>query len=122
MAHTREPAALSGFCPRFHCAAELVGRRWTSAIIRALMAGRSRFSEIAAQIPGVSDRLLCERLRELEETRIVKRVVDPGPPIRVDYVLTKSGTELDSTIRALAEWAERWMPLPEHNGARRKRR
>lgn len=118
MARTRELEALSGFCPRFHSAVELIGRRWTGAVIRALMAGRRRFNEIAAQVPGVSDRLLSERLRELEEAGIVKRVVDEGPPIRVDYVLTKSGTELDSTMRALATWAERWMPLtsPTLNG------
>jgi DNA-binding HxlR family transcriptional regulator len=108
--------ALSGFCPRFHSAVELIGRRWTGAVIRAIMSGRTRFSEIATQVPGVSGRLLSERLRELEDRSIVKRTVDPGPPVRVEYSLTKSGTELDLTMRALAAWAERWMPASTSDG------
>ena len=100
---------LSGFCPRFHRAVELVGRRWTGAVIRSLLSGRRRFNEIAEQVPGISDRLLAERLRELEENGIVKRDVECGPPVRVSYTLTQAGTELDGTVRALATWAERWM-------------
>jgi len=100
---------LSGFCPRFHRAVELVGKRWTGAIIRSLLSGKRRFNEIAEQVTGISDRLLAERLRELEETGIVRRDVDCGPPVRVGYSLTEAGTELDGTMRALAAWAERWM-------------
>ena len=111
--HSRRPVALSGFCPRYHCAVELIGRRWTGAVIRALMAGRRRFSEIAGQIPAISDRLLSQRLQELEKSGIVKRIVDAGPPVRVDYELTKAGTELDGTVRALAKWAEQWLPLKQ---------
>jgi DNA-binding HxlR family transcriptional regulator len=99
----------AAFCPRFHRAVELVGRRWTGAIIRVLLGGARRFNEIAAAVPGLSDRLLAERLRELESEGIVTRDVDPGPPVRVDYTLTDSGTELDSTIEALGKWAERWI-------------
>ena len=113
----KAPAALSGFCPRFHRAVELIGRRWTGAIIRALFSGRRRFNAIASAVPGISDRLLAERLRELEETGIVERIVDGGPPVRVDYVLTKSGLELDATMRALAQWAERWMPASQAKNA-----
>ncbi|HEV2037058.1 MAG TPA: helix-turn-helix domain-containing protein [Candidatus Eremiobacteraceae bacterium] len=101
---------LSGFCPRYHRAVELIGRRWSGAIIRSLLGGKRRFSEIGELVPGVSDRLLTERLRELEDVGIVRREVDGGPPLRVDYALTASGAELDSTVRALADWAERWMP------------
>jgi DNA-binding HxlR family transcriptional regulator len=119
MARTRGDGALSGFCPRFHCAVELIGRRWTGAILRAIMAGRKRFNEIAASVPGISGRLLSERLRELEAVAIVKRSVEAGPPTRVTYCLTKSGTELDATVRALADWAERWM---EPTGKERPKR
>jgi DNA-binding HxlR family transcriptional regulator len=119
MARIRGNVALSGFCPRFHCAVELIGRRWTGAILRAIMAGRSRFNEIAMEVRGISGRLLSERLRELEAVGIVKRSVDAGPPTRVTYCLTKSGTELDATVRALADWAERWM---EPNGKERTKR
>lgn len=121
-ANTRQRAALSGFCPRYHSAVELVGRRWTGAIIRALMAGRSRFNEIATQVPGMSGRLLSERLRELEEHGIVARAVDAGPPVKIEYALTKSGTELDATVRALAGWAERWMPVDGGTSSRRRKR
>lgn len=77
------------------------------------MTGRRRFTEIAGQIPDISDRLLSQRLRELEKSGIVKRLVDPGPPVRVDYELTKAGTELNGTVRALARWAEQWLPLQQ---------
>src|SRR5215472_8892407 len=90
-------APLEGFCPRYHRAVELVGRRWTGAIIRVLLGGAKRFNEIASAVPGLSDRLLAERLRELESAGIVRRGVDAGPPVRVDYALTESGAELDAT-------------------------
>ncbi|HXM17966.1 MAG TPA: helix-turn-helix domain-containing protein [Candidatus Tumulicola sp.] len=104
--------AMGGFCPRYHQAVELVGRRWTGAIIRLLLGGPRRFNEIVSGVPGLSDRLLAERLRELEEAGIIIRVVAGGRPVRVDYVLTESGAELESTVRALAEWAERWIKPP----------
>ncbi len=105
-------AALTAFCPVFHQAVELIGRRWTGAIIRALCGGPRRFNELLATIPGLSDRLLTERLRELEREGVVRREVSPGPPVRVAYALTERGAELEPTIRALAEWAERWMARP----------
>src|SRR5580658_5516671 len=95
----RGAAHLEGFCPRFHRAVELVGRRWTGAIIRLLLGGPRRFNEIAGEVPGISDRLLAERLRELEDEGIVRRDVACGPPVRVDYELTPSGAELEATVR-----------------------
>jgi len=115
----KHEAALATFCPKFHRAIELVGRRWTGAIIRTLLGGRRRFSEIAAEVPGLSDRLLAERLRELELEGVLQRVVDTGTPVRVDYELTAAGGELDATMRALATWAERWVDPP---GAKRTAR
>jgi|SRR5579863_9127116 len=97
------------FCPKYLRAVELVGRRWTGAIIRVLLGGTKRYSEIAAAVPGISDRLLAERLRELDDEGIVKRIVACGPPVRVEYALTESGAELEATIRALGAWADRWM-------------
>jgi DNA-binding HxlR family transcriptional regulator len=101
------PAKLTEFCPRFHQAIELIGKRWTGAIVRVLICEPHRFNEILAAVPGLSDRLLAERLRELEVENIVERHVDPGPPVRVGYELTASGKELESALRALAEWAEK---------------
>ena len=112
---------LSGFCPRFHHAVELIGRRWTGAIVRALCGGPLRFNELLSTIPGLSDRLLTERLRELEREHIVSRLVVSGPPVRVQYSLTERGIELEPIVRALGEWAELHVPAPA-NDARRKRR
>jgi DNA-binding HxlR family transcriptional regulator len=94
---------------RFHYAAELLGRRWTGAIIRELTGGARRFNELLASIPGLSDRLLCERLRELEGAHIVDRDVEAGPPVKVSYALTKAGRELEPVLQAIAAWAERWV-------------
>lgn len=102
-------ALQEGLCPRFHRAVELVGRRWTGAIIRLLLPGPKRFNELLGGIPGISDRLLTERLRELEATQIIRREVQSGAPIRVLYQLTQRGRELQGALDALARWAERWI-------------
>ena len=80
--------ARSELCPRYHRAVELIGRRWTGAIVRTLMSGPHRFNELLAAVPGVSDRLLTERLRELESADVVAREVVPESPVRVIYRLT----------------------------------
>src|SRR6202140_2204641 len=98
-----------GFCPRFHRAVELIGRRWTGAIVRVLMGAPQRFNELLNTVPGLSDRLLSERLRELEGEGLVRREVDPGPPVCVTYHLTQSGSSLEPVIASLGSWAERWM-------------
>ncbi len=102
---------LSGFCPRFHHAVELIGRRWTGAIVRALIGGPRRFNELLGMIPGLSDRLLTERLRELEAEGLVRRDVDHGPPVSVSYQLTESGLKLEPVMQTLAAWAERWVSV-----------
>jgi DNA-binding HxlR family transcriptional regulator len=96
-------------CPRYHRAVELVGKRWTGAIIRVLLAGPLRFNEILSRIPGISDRLLTERVRELEAESVVRRDVAPGSPVRVSYELTERGRDLEATLDALGAWAERWL-------------
>lgn len=99
----------AGLCPRFHQAVELIGRRWTGAILRVLMPGPLRFNELLTAIPGISDRLLTERLRELEAAEIVRREVQAGSPVRVVYELTCRGHELREPLDALGRWAERWI-------------
>jgi DNA-binding HxlR family transcriptional regulator len=99
-------------CPRFHKAIELVGRRWTGAVIRVLFAGPRRFNELLAAVPGMSDRLLTERLRELEAEKLILREVQPGSPVRVVYSLTCAGAELQVALDALGHWAERWLDEP----------
>ncbi len=100
------------FCPRFHRAVELIGRRWTGAILRAMLHDTVRFSELRQAVPGLSDRLLSERLKELEAEGIVVRVVRPETPVRVEYHLTEKGRALQSVIEAVSAWAERWIELP----------
>jgi DNA-binding HxlR family transcriptional regulator len=100
-------------CPRYHRAVELIGKRWTGAIVRTLFAGPHRFNELLAAIPGISDRLLTERLRELEAQEIVRREVIADSPMRVFYELTSSGRELGPALDEIARWAERWIELPQ---------
>ncbi|MFZ0043787.1 MAG: helix-turn-helix domain-containing protein [Solirubrobacteraceae bacterium] len=96
-------------CPFYHEAVELVGRRWTGAILRVLMDGPLRFSEIAQSIPELSDRLLSERMKELEARGMVERTVIPGPPLRVQYELSEMGRELEPALAEIQSWARRWL-------------
>lgn len=98
------------FCPRFHVAVELIGRRWTGAILRAMRSGHVRFTAIGTVVPGLHDRLLADRLRELEGAGVIRRDVSPCPPGRVEYHLTEMGQDLDTVMDAIAVWAERWVP------------
>jgi DNA-binding HxlR family transcriptional regulator len=103
-----EQLELSAFCPKFHHAVELIGRRWTGAILRAMLAGNARFSDIAAVVPGLSDRLLSERLKELEYENIVTRTVYPEIPVRITYHLTPKGRALGDVMAAIATWSHDW--------------
>lgn len=111
-------------CPKFHKAIELVGSRWTGAILQVLMAGPTRFSVVRETIGDISDRMLSERLHALEQEGIVMRTVLPDPPIRVEYGLTPKGRELQATLVAVGKWADRWVeispPAPVPSGARRR--
>jgi DNA-binding HxlR family transcriptional regulator len=100
--------AVNGVCPHFHAAIELIGKRWTGAIVCAQTGGPLRFGELARVVPGLSDRLLSQRLRELEEEGLVEREVEPGTPVRVTYSLTEKGAELGPAIGELKTWAKRW--------------
>ena len=106
---TTADAARGNCCPLYHEAVELVGRRWTGAILRVLMDGPLRFSEIAQAIPELSDRLLSERMKELEARGMVQRTVIPGPPLRVQYELSVMGSELEPALTELQSWARRWL-------------
>ncbi len=78
-------------CTQFQHAIEFIGRRWNGAILFVLLDGPCRFNELLARVPNISDRLLTERLRELEAAGMVTRDVQPGPPVRVVYELTETG-------------------------------
>lgn len=97
-------------CPHYHEAVELIGRRWTGAILEVLLQGGSlRFSELAAAVPELSDRMLSDRLKELESRGVVQRTVYAGPPVRVEYALTEMGVALGPAVAELKAWARRWL-------------
>lgn len=99
-----------GCCPHYHEAIELIGRRWTGAIVGVLIHRDTlRFGEIANAVPQLSDRLLSERMKELEARGVVRRTVCPGRPLRVEYELTEMGRALAPTVRELERWAQRWL-------------
>lgn len=95
-------------CGKFHRAIELIGRRWTGAIVYILLRKGCRFATLRDAIPEITDRMLSERLQELEREGIVERSVIPEAPVRVEYALTKKGRALAAAVDAMAAWAERW--------------
>src|SRR5258707_9582643 len=95
-------------CARFHRASELIGRRWTGAIIFVLLKSRCRFATLRDAIPDITDRMLSDRLQELEQEGILERTVIPDTPVRVEYALTKKGRALGSAVDAIADWAHKW--------------
>lgn len=96
-------------CPHYHRAVELIGRRWTGAILYALAdEGPLRFAELKECVPGMSDRLLSTRLKELESEGLVHREVQAGPGVRVNYELTEKGASLKPVMGSLEEWAQHW--------------
>lgn len=99
----------------------LVGKRWTLPILAALMHGRARFSEVARAVPGLSERVLSERLQELCEAALVERQVEAGPPVSTWYRLTTLGEHLrpavESLLRAAASLPDRPVSRPSEEPA-----
>jgi len=95
-------------CPDFHAAIELIGRRWAGAILWALAERPHYFAELTSSVPGLSDRLLSRRLRELEAAGLVERSVHGGAPARVSYALTEKGRALEPALGELKDWARAW--------------
>jgi DNA-binding HxlR family transcriptional regulator len=106
-------ADIAAYCPRYEQAMSVLGKRWTGMIIRALLSGSCRFNAIASYVPGLSDRLLSERLKELEAEGIIERHVYPETPVRIEYVLTPKGHALRPIVEAVQAWSDRWVTPPE---------
>lgn len=100
----------TAFCPRYHFAVELIGKRWNGAIVRALLGGHERFADIRQAVPDLSDTMLAERLKELESEGIVQRTVEPTTPVRITYTLTRKGRALHAVVEAISDWADEWVP------------
>lgn len=96
-------------CPKYESAAELICKKWTGLIIRVLMGGPKRFKEIKEQIPDMSDKMLTDRMKELEASGIVIRKVYPEMPVRIEYELTDKGRDMKSVIESIQTWGDRWM-------------
>jgi DNA-binding HxlR family transcriptional regulator len=99
----------SSMCPRYEAAIELLGKKWTGLIIRVLLGGPRRFKDIKEQIPDMSDRVLSERMKELEDAGILTRKVYPETPVRIEYELTHKGKSMESVIISIQQWGEAWM-------------
>ena len=108
---TTAPEQRSGLCcAHYHRAVELIGKRWTGAILFVLLEhGPMRFSEVGGAVPDLSDRLLSERMKELESEGIVCRTVREGAPVKVEYDLTAKGRALEPAVRALKAWARTYV-------------
>lgn len=104
-----EATGRQAFCPYYHRAVELIGRRWSGVILRAMLGGAHRFSDITAAVPGLSDRLLSERLKEFEHEGLVERIVIPDTPVRIVYRLSEKGQSLSGVVETIANWAEEWV-------------
>jgi DNA-binding HxlR family transcriptional regulator len=96
-------------CPRFQVAVDILGRRWTGLILRALQDGPRRFGELTRHIEVVSERMLSERLKELERDGLVVRKVIPSTPVHVEYSLTDKGAALREVLAAIERWAGKWV-------------
>jgi DNA-binding HxlR family transcriptional regulator len=98
------PSAPLDYSQPFQVAIELIGRRWSGSILRALLERPMRFNELLTGIPQISDQVLTERLRELDTAGLVERLVHVGPPVRVAYRLTDRGKALRAVVAAVDEW------------------
>ncbi|WP_307206970.1 winged helix-turn-helix transcriptional regulator [Paenibacillus harenae] len=99
----------STMCPKYEAAADILGKKWTGRIIRVLLGGPKRFKEIKEQIPEMSDKMLTDRMKELESQNIINRNVYPEMPVRIEYDLTDKGRELQPVIESIQKWGEEWM-------------
>jgi DNA-binding HxlR family transcriptional regulator len=95
-------------CRHFHAAIELIGRRWNGVILRELFDGADRFSALRSAIPGITDAMLSQRLRELEDAGLVHRQVISSRPVEIHYSITEIGARLAPVFNALGQWSEEW--------------
>lgn len=98
-----------GMCPRFEAAFCILGKRWNGLLIQVLLSGPKRFKDISALIPTMSDKMLSERMKDMEAAGIVVRNVYPETPVRIEYTLTDKGLALQPVMEAIGQWAEQWV-------------
>ena len=96
-------------CPKMEESLKLFGKKWIGLIVFSLLDGEKKFSDIEKFIPGLSGRVLTERLKELELKGIINRNVVPSRPIKISYELTRKGIDLSNVFNSIGEWTEKWM-------------
>jgi DNA-binding HxlR family transcriptional regulator len=101
------------YCPVAH-ALDLVGERWALLVIRELMPGPKRYTDLAEHLPGIGTNILASRLRDLEAGGIVEKRTLPPPAASRVYQLTPYGLELRPVLRELALWGARSLGPPTH--------
>ena len=120
-----DEARIEPYCPSYAAAMDLLAPRWAGQVLRALVVGSMRFRDLAKAIPGVTDRMLSQRLKDLQSGGLVERVVEPTTPVQVEYRLTPKGAALGGVLLDLNEWALEWIDLPREaagdSGLRRDR-
>lgn len=99
----------SRMCPKYESAIDLLGKKWTGLIIRVLLGGPRRFKDIKEQIPDMSDKILTERMKELELLGVLERHVYAETPVRIEYDLTAKGKALENVIESIQTWGEAWL-------------
>lgn len=99
----------AAMCPRFESAFSILGKRWNGLIIQSLMTGPKRFRDISSLIPSMSDKMLSERMKDLENEGILIRHVYPETPVRIEYELTDKGRALRPVMEQVQLWAEKWI-------------
>ena len=99
-------------CGRYHSAIEMIGTRWTGAILRVVFTGSHRYAQIKAAVPGLSDTMLATRLRTMEAEGLLRREVIPSTPVQVEYHLTEMGLDLEPVLDSVIAWSHKWIPLP----------
>lgn len=95
-------------CPRYERTMAILGKKWNCLILRCLLSQPRRFTDISGYVTGLSDRLLSQRLQELEEAGIVQRRVYAQRPVVVEYAMTAKGEALRGVVEAIQHWADRW--------------
>ncbi len=98
-------------CPRYEVAFDLLGKKWTGLIIRSLLDGPKRFSDLTEIISNISAKVLADRMKELEQLGIITRNVYPEIPVRIEYDLTDKGRDLKTSLDEIQQWAEKWIVL-----------
>ncbi|HEY0250006.1 MAG TPA: helix-turn-helix domain-containing protein [Kofleriaceae bacterium] len=93
-------------CHAFQAACEILGKPWNALILNVLQPGPLRFTELAEKAKGPGDKVLSQRLKELEGAELIERTVDPGPPVKVSYSLTTKGRGFGDVAASIQQWGK----------------